>query len=101
MKDVGKFYGQSVYIFDCHFVYFIAIWYILWSFWYFPPVLVYCTKKNLATLESGKKTAKKLMPAVPLKFQVRRITATGVNVMIFEKNIFSPKKVGVFCLKCC
>jgi hypothetical protein len=56
MKDVGKFYG--------HFVYFTAIWYILWSFWYillsfgifcghfgiFFPVLVCCTKYNLATV---------------------------------------------------
>jgi hypothetical protein len=25
-------------------------WYILWSFWYIFPVLVFCTKKNLATL---------------------------------------------------
>jgi hypothetical protein len=26
------------------------IWYILWSFGLFFPVLVFCTKKNLATL---------------------------------------------------
>jgi hypothetical protein len=30
----------------------MAIWYILWSFWYIFPVLVRCTKKNLATLNS-------------------------------------------------
>jgi hypothetical protein len=30
----------------------MAIWYILWSFWYiFFPVLVCCAKKNLATPE--------------------------------------------------
>jgi hypothetical protein len=28
----------------------MAIWYILWSFGTFFPVLVFCTKKNLATL---------------------------------------------------
>jgi hypothetical protein len=28
----------------------MAIWYILWSFGIFYPVLVYCTEKNLATL---------------------------------------------------
>jgi hypothetical protein len=28
----------------------MAIWYILWSFGLFFPVLVFCTKKNLATL---------------------------------------------------
>jgi hypothetical protein len=38
----GLFYG--------HWKYFMAIWYILWSFGIFVPVLVSCTKKNLATL---------------------------------------------------
>jgi hypothetical protein len=48
MKVVFKFYG--------HFVYFTAIWYILGQFGIFCgyfgifPVLVCCTKKNLATL---------------------------------------------------
>jgi hypothetical protein len=28
----------------------MAIWYILWSFGIFRPVLVFCTKNNLATL---------------------------------------------------
>jgi hypothetical protein len=50
MKEVGKFYGHSVYFMYCHFVYFIAIWYILWSFWYIFTFLVCCTKKHLATL---------------------------------------------------
>jgi hypothetical protein len=47
--------------YDCilngHLLYFTAIWYILWPFWYilwsfgiFFPVLVLCTRKNLATL---------------------------------------------------
>jgi hypothetical protein len=54
-KDVGKFYG--------YFVYFTAIWYILWPFGIFSghfgiffPVLVCCTKKNLATPENTLKT---------------------------------------------
>jgi hypothetical protein len=65
MKDVGLFY--------CHLVYFVTNSYILWQFdifygnlvyllafgifywhfvviWYIFPVLVRCTKKNLATL---------------------------------------------------
>jgi hypothetical protein len=49
MEDVGIFYGQSVY--------FTAICYTLWTFGifsgqlvYFSPILVCCTKKNLATL---------------------------------------------------
>jgi hypothetical protein len=31
-------------------VYFAAIWFILWLFVIFSPVLVCCRKKNLATL---------------------------------------------------
>jgi hypothetical protein len=55
MEDVGTFYD--------HLVYFAAICYTLWPFgifcgnlvyfmviWYIFPVLVCCTKKNLATL---------------------------------------------------
>jgi hypothetical protein len=54
-EDVGIFYGHLVYftairnilrtygIFYGHIIYFVAIWYIF-------PVLVCCTKKNLATL---------------------------------------------------
>jgi hypothetical protein len=50
MEDVGPFYA--------HLVYFTALGYILWLFhtcnlWSFGtlfPVLVSCTKKNLATL---------------------------------------------------
>jgi hypothetical protein len=77
----GIFYGHLVYfmsiwyilcpfgIFHVHLVYFMSIWYILWPFGifyghlvYFMPVcmlfgiivpdLVYCSKKNLATLLS-------------------------------------------------
>jgi hypothetical protein len=49
MEDVGIFYG--------HLVHFMAFWYILWTFGivrgnliFIFPVLVFCTKKNLATL---------------------------------------------------
>jgi hypothetical protein len=42
MEDIGIFYG--------HLVYFVAIWYILCLFGINFPVLVFCTKKNLATL---------------------------------------------------
>jgi hypothetical protein len=39
-------------LFYCHLVYFVAIWNSLWLFGMFFPVLVCCTKKNLATLLS-------------------------------------------------
>jgi glucose-6-phosphate-specific signal transduction histidine kinase len=42
MENVGIFYG--------HLVSFKAIWYILWSFGIYFPVLVCCSKKNLTTL---------------------------------------------------
>jgi hypothetical protein len=41
MQDVSIFYG--------HFMYFMASWYILWSFGILFHTLVYCTKKNLST----------------------------------------------------
>jgi hypothetical protein len=50
MENLGIFYDQLVYLFYCYWKYFMAIWYILWSFGIFFPVLVFCTKKNLATL---------------------------------------------------
>jgi hypothetical protein len=37
--------------FCVHLVHFVFIWYILYSFGTFFPVLVSCTKKNLATLD--------------------------------------------------
>jgi hypothetical protein len=44
-KVICYFYGYLVY--------FMLIRYILWSFGIFSPVLVRCTKKNLATLLHG------------------------------------------------
>jgi hypothetical protein len=49
MEDVGKFMDiwsilQPFVIFYGHLVYFVVSWYIF-------PVLVCCTKKNLATLQ--------------------------------------------------
>jgi hypothetical protein len=48
--SVCKLYGHLVYTYNFHFVYFMAVWLILWTIWYIFPVLVCCTKKNLATL---------------------------------------------------
>jgi hypothetical protein len=42
MEDVSIFYGHSIYFKD--------IWYSLWYFGTFFPMLVNCTKKNPATL---------------------------------------------------
>jgi hypothetical protein len=56
MEDVGLFNDHLVSIlrlfgiFYGHLAYFMAIWYILWNFGVFFPVLVCCVKKNLAAL---------------------------------------------------
>jgi hypothetical protein len=49
MKNAG--------IFNSHLVYLTAIWYILWLFGTFFPVLVCCTKKYLVTLLCSPNTA--------------------------------------------
>jgi hypothetical protein len=56
MEDVGLLYG--------HLVHFTVFCYILWTFGivrgnlvYIFPVLVFCTKKNLATLMTSEKIA--------------------------------------------
>jgi hypothetical protein len=46
MEEVGLFYGLLVYFTD--------IWYSLWLFGIFYPVLVSITEKNLATLVENK-----------------------------------------------
>jgi hypothetical protein len=56
MVDVDIFYVQLVYIYYGHLVQFVDIWYILWLFGIFPPVLVCCTEKNLATLEKTRQS---------------------------------------------
>jgi hypothetical protein len=50
MENLGIFYGHLVYFTAIGNMYYMAIWYILWSFGIFLTVLVFCTKKNLATL---------------------------------------------------
>jgi hypothetical protein len=50
----GLFYGNLVY--------FVVIWSILWPFGIFFPVLVCCTKKNLATLLCSNETFLPLLP---------------------------------------
>jgi hypothetical protein len=40
-------------LFYCHFIYFMAISYILWSFWHIFPAWVCCTKKTLAKILSS------------------------------------------------
>jgi hypothetical protein len=48
VDDVGIFYGHLD--FTAIWYIFLAMWEISWLFGIFSPVLVRCTKKNLATL---------------------------------------------------
>jgi hypothetical protein len=57
-QNLGKFWTvfkwkmwvnfNDIWPIYCYLEYLVAILYILWSFWYIFPVLVCCTKKNLA-----------------------------------------------------
>jgi hypothetical protein len=52
--NLGKFWSALQWNMLVNFIaihmYFTAVWYILWPFWSIFPVLVCCTKKNLATM---------------------------------------------------
>jgi hypothetical protein len=54
MGNLGIFYDHSVYFSAIGNILW-PIWYILWSFGIFFPDLVFCTKKNLATLAPDRK----------------------------------------------
>jgi hypothetical protein len=49
MEKVGVFNGHLKYIMAVWYI-LMAIWYTLWPFGIIFHVLVYCVKKNLATL---------------------------------------------------
>jgi hypothetical protein len=48
--NVGTFYGHLEFRYCGHLVYFMAICWLV-VIWYISPILVYCIKKNLATLK--------------------------------------------------
>jgi hypothetical protein len=72
MENVGILYGQLVY--------FVAIWYIFYGYLaYIFPILVLCTKKNLATL---------LLNAVNVKINGFRLLIYQLsNFRIFEARL--------------
>jgi hypothetical protein len=69
----------------------MAIWYILWSFGIYLPVLVFCTKQNLATLvlTLAKTTEDNLEAEVST-------AATRVQLINYRRANYLPfsKKVG-------
>jgi hypothetical protein len=60
----------------------MAIWYILWLFGICFPVLVCCTKKNMATLPEGKPWLGALLNLVP--------KLKEVNLFEIQKGAFPP-----------
>jgi hypothetical protein len=54
LDDFGLFYGHLVYFWPFMYYISVAIWYMLWLFGKSFPVLVCCTKKNLANLVSSR-----------------------------------------------
>jgi hypothetical protein len=50
MQSIILVYFVTIWSILHHWKYFMAIWYFSWSFGIFIPILVFCTKKNLATL---------------------------------------------------
>jgi hypothetical protein len=50
MEDVATFYVHLVYFTAIWYTYLVAFWHLLWMFCIFFPVLVCCTKINLATV---------------------------------------------------
>jgi hypothetical protein len=56
-------------IFDSYSVYLMVIWYILWLFGIYFPILVWRTKKNLATLPCRDSIS---WPLAPVSFGCRR-----------------------------
>jgi hypothetical protein len=74
LQPISVFYNQLVYftthwcilqpigVFYNHLVYFTTIWYILWCIF---PVLVCCTKKNLATLVHAGNSMSSFSPRCP------------------------------------
>jgi hypothetical protein len=100
MDDVGKFYGHFVYftaiwyryIFYSHVVHFMAIWYIF-------PVLVCCTKENLATLMRTFKTLLNRFKAIDKKKKSLAEALTPYFRLIWSQNqILFDHKVNPLCL---
>jgi hypothetical protein len=74
MEDVGIFY--------VHFVYFTAIWYIFRLFGIYFPVLVCCSKKNLATLIRSQCRQGSPFSAIFVHFWKKFALFLKTNVMI-------------------
>jgi hypothetical protein len=85
MKDVGIFYG--------HLVHFMDFWYGWWLFGMFFPVLVFCTKKNLATLVSRRMIVcnSVIQMAVTEVYVCISLSSKLFGKKIYSKRVHIPK----------
>jgi hypothetical protein len=82
MEDICIFYGHLVYFVSIWYIlwsfgmymYFMYIWYSLWSFGTWFLVLVCCTKKNLATLPTTVSPSKEWMHSVNSQLLIKWYT---------------------------
>jgi hypothetical protein len=90
----GTLYGQLVQVLYGHLVYFLVIWYISWLFGvflgylvYFFPVLVFCSKKNLATL-FWVQTLNSLMHKTKVGYVL--LSCKIIESLFFNNHFFAP-----------
>jgi hypothetical protein len=74
------------FIFIYTYIYFMAIWYILWSLVIFLPVLVCCAEKNLATLIQFSKLVKNL--SLKRVLRLKRPSANMLQMPSFPSHDF-------------
>jgi Na+/H+-dicarboxylate symporter len=78
----GLYYG--------HLVYFVAFWHILWLFVIFSPLLVCCTKKNLATLQWRRQ--KNGLEKKTFAFYILIVSLQNVPLKACVRNFCTPKE---------
>jgi hypothetical protein len=77
-------------------VYFAAIWYTLWPFGIFFPVLVFCTKKNLAALTDIEKKARSLISCFTTTMNIER-ARLSVTLAITKLGTIQKKTIAFVC----
>jgi hypothetical protein len=73
-------------------IYIVAIWYIVWLFGIILPGLVYCNKKNLATLVPTQQN----ISSRPCKGQLTFNFYVGIDAISADFAIFGKKSAFLF-----
>jgi hypothetical protein len=83
-----------------HLVYFMAILFILWPFGIYFPVLVCCTKKNIATLAKPTKRSclQKSNPEFQMLTETVNVAIVGLHTYVHKsgliKGLIKANKTG-------